>query len=52
VLALLALVGVPSASAYAYYPLLRMQADYHLLGGADDLTFNLEYLSSAGQADD
>jgi hypothetical protein len=51
VLALLALVGVPSASAYAYYPLLRIQADYHLLGGADDLTFNLEYLSSAGQAE-
>jgi hypothetical protein len=50
-LAVLALLGVPSASAYAYYPLLRVQADHHLLGGVDDLTFNLEYLSSAGQAE-
>ncbi len=49
-LALLSFVGAKTASADSYYPLLTVSADAHSLNAADDLTFNLEYLSSAGQA--
>jgi hypothetical protein len=42
---------VPGASASAFYPLFTIEADHHLLGEVNDLTFNLEYLSSAGEAE-
>lgn len=38
-----------TASADAYYPLLTVTGDAHLLGEVNDLQIGLEYLSSAGQ---
>jgi hypothetical protein len=52
VVVLVAVVGLSTASANgaAYYPLLVVNGDAHLLGEVNDLVFNLEYLSAAGQA--
>jgi hypothetical protein len=38
-----------TARADSYYPLLQVDGDAHLLGQVNDLDFNLEYMSSAGQ---
>jgi hypothetical protein len=47
-----AALGLASATATAAndYPLLEVTGDAHLLGEVNDLNFDLEYLSSAGQS--
>jgi hypothetical protein len=50
-LAVLAVVGVPTAAAANYYPLLEVTGDNHQVGQVNNLIFNLEYMSSAGETE-